>query len=191
MTTYLIYYKTQDADLLAARARDKSKAAYVEGRGQAFADRFGATALFTRGFSPQFAGFTFHHKEPAQPQLWTKRSPTNFVQSLKDGMKSVPQHMRQELVKMRRDWLANWPADVVQPWEAQTLGMLGLTDEKLQGQNLHYHLWKDTAWFASTLPLQGHGLTEILATEYICSVMEKNTPPAPQDVEENAAPSEA
>lgn len=163
------YYRTDRADVRAARALDMSGNAYVEGRGQAFADKHGATAMFTRGFAPHFAGITFHgEQKPKDPELWTKRTADAVLCRPRD--KAVDKRHQQRSWELRRDWNVDMQQleDIMKPRESAVLTLLGVTPDQIVGDHSLTYFDRGTfAYIASTLPIEG--VEEIVASVFIAA----------------------
>lgn len=169
MTSLLFYYQTQRADIIAARAEDTAGTQFVDGRGQAFADQFGATACFTRGFAPHFVGITFvpeKDQKPKDPELWTKRTPTEMLQRPR---KSVSKTLEKRLQWLQKEWDEAWPAEIATVRDSKVLQVLDVPAERILAENLTLSCFQrtvggvTTTYFITNFAI--NGLDEIKASE--------------------------
>lgn len=159
------YYKTSEPAVLQARAADNKATDFIMGLGQAFADRFSAVAMFSRGFAPTFAGVGFTDVRPCkEPALWTKRSGTSLLQRPKDS--GVPQKHRAASEALRLEWRTYFPQELTQPRKSELLAVLGFEDQTLLGVAIHYFEFEGHAYVASTRALK---LPEILCSELVAA----------------------
>jgi hypothetical protein len=167
----LYYYSTTRADIRDARAADLVRCNWIEGRGQAFADRFGAIALFTSGFNPVFAGIRYTHEKPCPQRtrpFWDVKKPQDVWVPKTKGVNGPDKTAYRE---MCQEFMREYPKDETKAWESSLLAALGVSEKIIRtdafGGILHYKDVSGVAYLKSSCAMPG--LDEMTASAFVAA----------------------
>jgi hypothetical protein len=162
MSRHLTYYfRTTVPEAVAAYLDDVGAAAAVEQAGNAFADLFGAKALYSIGLESRFLGITFDKDKPCRwPDCFREEKPPFWG-------------LRGEHSQLRQKWEANWPAAAAQPRRSQLLALLGIEASSLTGHALGFADRPGVLYAYASMPIPG--MEEITASQYVAGVNKEKT----------------
>lgn len=162
--TILYYYRSEDAALPEAQAKDTAEAKHIDEVAQAFASRFGASPLFDGMVVPHFVGVGFAQgQRPQHPQLWSH--PKQKDPRVAPKTANFPPKLRAEAARLGREWDEYYPHEIAKPRTCHVLKELGMEIEQAVGNALQFFTSKGVSWIACSVPLDER-FTEVVGSAY-------------------------